>query len=349
MLKGKPYIICLVTMSLAVAVVFTGCLFSGDDDDDDGKRDDSVMQLEGNIGGVYSVAMSPGGTYVASGGLDGFRLWDRSTGDLLMHKVKPTGRWARVFDFISETHVLLETNFGLNGVFDVTTGEIVQEIPDWLLMAATKESYVIRQHSPGDTTVTYEVRSIADGSLLSSIVRQDTMYYTSAHLTPDGRWLSFDIRPYMDVEIWNTTEETLKRRISVEDYTPGQKFARSIPSIACTPDGAFLITGGNVLYPRVSVWSVETGERIRRHKFESNCVAISPSGTYYAANNMYETAVDVWNLQTGECIAELEYPNGTALRSLIFCSDNTLISGHETNSVDGSIFGDNNVRVWEIR
>jgi serine/threonine protein kinase len=109
--------------------------------------------------------------------------------------------------------------------------------------------------------------------------------------------------------------------------------AGSVQSVAISPDGKLVLSGGDDRTMRL--WSVETGEELRRfdgHEGWVSAVAFSPDGSRAVSGN-YDRIVRLWDLRTGGELHRLT-DNRQAVVRLAFSSEGTrLLSAGEDRSV----------------
>ncbi|HKR48595.1 MAG TPA: pentapeptide repeat-containing protein, partial [Pseudonocardiaceae bacterium] len=87
--------------------------------------------LTGHTGWVRSVAYSPDGTHLLTGGDDGsVRIWDAATGEPVRHLTGHTGRVWSVAYAPDNTHLLTGGADGSVRVWDATTGEPIRHLTD---------------------------------------------------------------------------------------------------------------------------------------------------------------------------------------------------------------------------
>ncbi|MCX4920003.1 NB-ARC domain-containing protein [Streptomyces sp. NBC_00687] len=241
----------------------------------------TIAILAGHSGRVNSVAVSPDGTWLATGGHDGVvRIWDVATGHATATLTGHGGHSGRVNSVaVSPDGTWLATggHDGVARIWDVAAGQVTATLPE---------------HSGSGP-----VNSVA--------------------VSPDGTWLATGGHDGV-VRIWDvatghataTLAETpsgsvwrnpvVHRRPRGPTMPPGQAAAmgvgtrHTVKSLAISPDGTWLVTGGN--YGGVRIWDLATGQAtatLTGHSGSVNSVAISPDGTQLATGD--DGTVRIWN------------------------------------------------------
>jgi len=108
----------------------------------------------------------------------------------------------------------------------------------------------------------------------------------------------------------------------------------SVLRVAFSPDGKYVVSGGDD--NTVRVWDAITGKEIARmsHDDAVRAIAFSPDGRYVVSGGLDNT-VRVWEVETGRELARATH--GKDVYSVTFSPDGRLV-------VSGS--GDATVRVW---
>lgn len=288
--------------------------------------------LTGHTQPITALAAIPGGALVASGSTDGtVRTWTTTDGKpgasiaaggpVVSFAVSADGKLAAVA--LADKSVK---------VFQTADGKLIathagHAQPATAVSWNAKNTRVASASSDG----TVRVWDAATGQLLETVSRGATTPPTTvSFVAPDERLLAIG---------WADGQSGLERlrlNWSIAGGS-GAAPANALTSVAFTPDGASLVTGG--ADKKVQLWNTLDGKLVRAYAGPTDIVtsvAFSADGTKLAAGGA-DKSVRIWNVADAAVVATLVHP--VAARSARFNGDGTrLVTGAD----------DNMVRVWSL-
>ncbi|RMH70837.1 MAG: CHAT domain-containing protein [Cyanobacteria bacterium J007] len=303
---------------------------------------------------VITVAMSPDGKMVASGGQDNtIMLWDLATGQLLR---RLTGHGSPILSLAfspdgktlasSSNH---EFNDGTIALWDVETGQLKQSLGRSLValrvgsLAFSPDGQYLASGHIGFTLLDTAIRiwQLDTGKNVYDL-KGHGWEVTSVAFSKDGKLV---VSGGADgaIMLWNWRAERRLRTLNRPDDFFGSLsswFDRSIGiiwAIALSPNGQMIASGGS--QQPIQLWDVQSGKLLRsltEHEDSVLTVAFSPDGKTLASGGS-DCTIRLWKIDTGETIAQFKHLG--SVKSLAFSPDGrTLVSGS----------WDRTVKVWSF-
>lgn len=300
-------------------------------------------------GAVFSVAFSPNGKYVASGGADGTVLVrDVLSEKEIFRRSQSNGIFFVTFSLDSKQVVTASCGLYKNGfctyslinIWDIVTGqEILQLTHDGGNIDSVSFSpngqYLITAGDYPDSTV--RVWDLKSGVEISHKTHEGGGSIQSVDISPDGQYIISASMWDNSARIWELHTGNEITQLTHND---------GVNSVAFSPDGKYVVTGSSDRTARV--WDPFTGQEYARVTHDSlvHDVVFSPNGIYVASDS-YDGTVRIWNWKTGKEVARANHES--LVYSIAFTADGERIvsAGCEERNNNGYCQF-SSVTVWDI-
>ena len=290
------------------------------------------------LSGIDSVAFTPDGERLATGGVDGkIRLWQVADGKQLL-TIQGHQSWILSVSFSPDGQILASGGDFTICLWDVASGQCLRTLE------GHKNSVFSVSFSPdgqtlasGDEDSTIRLWDVASGQCLKTLEGHSGRVWAIS-FCPDGQTLASGSND-TTLRLWNVQNgqcvKTLQGQVGgirAVSYAPGAGFANS-------PDGQTIACGGDDA--AIRLWNVQDGRCLsvlHGHTGVIQSVSYSPDGQILASGS-FDGTIRLWHGQTGQCLKVLQ-GHTQAIRSVNFSPDGqTLASG----SYDFSI------RLWNVQ
>jgi WD40 repeat protein len=265
-------------------------------------------EIGGNSRPIRSLAFTPEGQFLVSGGVDKtIKIWDVKARSLVRTLRPNPEREIDTIAISSDGQTLASGSIdGTVHLWNWKTGELLYTLPghsNIVTSVAFSPDGQILASGSGDKTI--RLWNVADGTLRQTITTKQFIQ-TLAFNPVDQMLASAGVE--MSVDLWDWTTGKLIRSLG--------RYTGTIYAITFSPDGQSLafspdayaantpIPGRNQVRNTLRLWNLagrQMGQPLIGHTDYINTLAFSPSGQTLISGS-FDKTVKVWNVQTGTLI-----------------------------------------------
>ncbi|MEP0855965.1 serine/threonine-protein kinase [Trichocoleus sp. DQ-U1] len=292
----------------------------------------------GNSKNVYSVAISPDGQTLASGGDDNtIKLWNLGTRQQLQ-TLKGHSDWVYSIAFSPDGQKIASSSGdGTIKVWNLHSGQLLQTLKSGpedrvFSIAISPDGQTL---ASGSKDKTIKLWNLGTGQLKNTL-KGHSGFILSVAIAQNGQTLVSGSDD-KTIKLWNLSTGTLISTIS-------EPSDNGVPAVAISPDGRILATSN--ISDKIYLWNLQEllkgckgaqpcspTRTIFAHKDYVNSVAFSPDGQTLASGSRDKT-IKLWNPQTGELKSPISNHSG-AVNSVTFSPDGkTLVSNGEEGKIE---------------
>ncbi|KAG2338712.1 WD40 repeat-like protein [Suillus weaverae] len=295
-----------------------------------------LRTFEDHEGTIKAVAVFPDKRRMVTGSKDKtLRLWDLETG-VVLKKMEGHSREVSALTVSRDGQIIASGDEG--GVLIAWHGETGESLTQpmevysghWILSLdfSPNGTVLATGHSYDETTKFWCTKT---WQMQGEPIEARFVY--CVRYSPSGELLA--IATILDIQIYNTGT-----RERVASFTLDGYISFSV-SLAWTPDGTRLLSGGSDKDPTIRKWDSLTWQQVghpwKGHFNDINAIAIHPAGTLVASVASDDNRVRLWRLSDQRTIAIFQH--SSPLESVAFSTDGKhILTGGK----------DNKISEWEI-
>ncbi|HEY9853738.1 MAG TPA: WD40 repeat domain-containing serine/threonine-protein kinase [Leptolyngbyaceae cyanobacterium] len=285
-----------------------------------------VYSLTGHLSSVSTVAISPNGKIIASGGFDNtIKLWNLQTGELIC-------------SIMSHSKPVLAVAFNPDGKL-LVSGSVANSIKLWdlstqsLIRAFTGHSESVvslsvdispdgQMIASGSDDQKVKIWQLSDGKLLHTF--KDSRGFNAVTFSPDGKMIAVGSSDN-SVKLWNLVSGEL-----VNNFTG---HTRDVNAIAFSPNGKILASGSSD--HTIKIWHLSSGKLIRTiygHSDWVRTVAFNPCEPILISGSEDKT-IKLWQVNTGELLHTLQGHSKDVNAVDISKDGKTIVSGSSDKTI----------------
>lgn len=258
-------------------------------------------KLTGHTDWVASLAVSPDGTWAASGSHDKtVKIWDLDTGECQATLEGHTDKVRSVAITPDGKRILSGSNDKSVRVWDVASAKQLCKFDEHTLQVLDVEAILDNRHvlscsGNGDNDAQLKIWDI-DSLKCYWTARGHSYWITSVAA---NRTCGVSSSADTTIRLWNL--ETGECLATLTGHS------KNVRSVQITPDGRFAVSGSDD--KTIKVWDLEAGTcvgTLEGHQYPVHSVAISPDGTLIASAGLRDETVRLWDWKSGACLQVLK-------------------------------------------
>ncbi|MCU0542047.1 MAG: WD40 repeat domain-containing protein [Oscillatoriaceae cyanobacterium Prado104] len=295
--------------------------------------------LGGHTNGIKSLAISPDGQTLVSGGYRTLKIWNLQTGELkktmsahLSHvyavAISPDGQaivsggYKNLKTWNIETGELKKVRNHISGKVNALAIDRNRgKEPDWQTIFSggiDKNTYIWFLDSKFWRTG------------LRSCHNKHSQAINAVAISPDGKTLVSGSDD-KTIKLWNIVTGSMFYNWNAIRTITGH--LEAVKALAISPDGQILVSGS--ADNTIKIWQLATGEllgTLEEHTKSVNAVAISPDGKIMISGSS-DKSLKIWRLATGELIKTLKEHTKGINAVAITPDGRTIVSGSADNTI----------------
>ena len=282
-----------------------------------------------NFGGIWSVAFSPDGEYLAAGDTKGDIILRRVADGQPIMRFRGHTAWVVSLDFSPDGKTLASSSCDCTTkLWDITNGKCLHSLDKhehevWSV-AFSSDGKILASGCDDHKARLWDVKT---GKRIK-VFQEHEGEITSVAFNLEGELLtgSHD----NTIKLWNIKTGECKR--TFKGHEDG------VRSISISSDGKTLASGSSDR--TIRLWHIETGKCLKVLEGHSNIimsVAFSAKGNFLASSSMGQK-VRLWETNTGECL-KVFHGHSNIVNSVVFSFKNDILAS-------GSY--DQSVKLWNV-
>jgi WD40 repeat protein/DNA-directed RNA polymerase subunit RPC12/RpoP len=286
-------------------------------------------KLTGHKDWVRSVAVSPDGTWAASGSNDNMiKIWNLETGECRATLKGHTDEVTTITITPNGKRILSGSHDGSVRVWDAGSGRELAKLEGhtsliWTVVALRDNTRGLS----GGFDKTLRLWELESGKCLKTIAcgTIEADYVFSCAVNPAGTH-ALSGHPGGRVRLWNL--ETGECQATLKGHSD------SVYTVQITPDGRFAVSGSHD--KTVKVWDLKAGScvgTLEGHQNIVQSVAISSDGALIASAGFIDHTVRLWDWKSGECLHVIKSDGNPTPMSVAFSPDGARLVVGTVNSL----------------